>query len=229
MIRSTHSGAVAASKVPSRISTGTSLTVGALTAGAALPTFQIGHSVKRRPCLGCTFSTRSGNPGSAAFAFANVAASVVRLACLRAEHGEGETEATQSDELMRATQREIERGDRAGIAARHVGDHLGNAGGIAALARHDQGIGEGEPVDVDLTNDPDSILDLGDNWRLVEAIHGGREVRFQVRVGVAHAGWAAHAAKIALNELAGADHHFSTILLAAGDTESRTTLRMPCG
>ena len=80
VITSTHSGAVAASKVPSRISTGTSLTIRALTAASAFPTFQTGHSVKSRPCLGCTFSTRSGNPGSAAFAFANVAASVVRLA-----------------------------------------------------------------------------------------------------------------------------------------------------
>ena len=46
---------------------------------------------------------------------------------------------------------------------------------------------------------------------------------------LAQAGCAAHAAKIALNELAGADHHVSTILLVGGDTESRITLRMPCG
>lgn len=32
-----------------------------------------------------------------------------------------------------------------------------------------------------------------------------------------------------LNELAGADHHVSTMLLLGGDTESRTTLRIPCG
>jgi hypothetical protein len=46
---------------------------------------------------------------------------------------------------------------------------------------------------------------------------------------VAQAGWAAHSAKIALKELAGADHHVSAMLFVGGDTESRTTLRMPCG
>ena len=183
MIRATHSGAVAASKVPSRISTGTSLTIGALTAGAALPTFQIGHSVNSRPCLGCTFSTRSGNPGSAAFAFANAAASVVRLALLRAEHGEGQTEAAQSNELRRTSHREIGGRDRAGVASRHVGDHLGDARGIAALARHDHRIGEGEPVDVHRHQCAGLVLDLRDDGRRVEAVHRGREVRFQVRVG----------------------------------------------
>jgi hypothetical protein len=29
-----------------------------------LPTFQTGHSVKRRPCLGCTRKTGSGKSGS---------------------------------------------------------------------------------------------------------------------------------------------------------------------
>ena len=72
---------------------------------------------------------------------------------------------------------------------------------------------------------------------LIRATAGVLSRRFTVAVksasrfgkAVAQARWTAHAAKIALNELAGADHHVSTMLTVGGETESRTTLRMPCG
>ena len=77
---STHSGAVAASKSPSMISTGTSLSTGALIAGSASGTSHAGHSWNRRPCFGWTLSTRSGKSGSTDLAYASASASVVRLA-----------------------------------------------------------------------------------------------------------------------------------------------------
>ena len=67
---------------------------------------------------------------------------------------------------------------------------------------------------------PERILGLDHQRRLVEALHRGVEVVLEVRVGGAQDGWAAQAAKIAVNELAGADHQFSTMLMFGGDTES---------
>ena len=72
---------------------------------------------------------------------------------------------------------------------------------------------------------------------LVATTTGDASSRFTVakksasRVGkaAAQAGCARQAAKMALNDSAGADHHSLAMLRFGGDTESRTRVRIPCG
>ena len=72
---------------------------------------------------------------------------------------------------------------------------------------------------------------------LVSTVTGAASSRFTVAkksastVGnaAAQAGWARQAAKMALYDSAGADHHSLAMLRFGGDTESTISERIPCG